>query len=119
MQDKQKVTLYLPPELHRQLKIRAAVDAEPMSEIAERAIGFYLHHQEIVDQIECSQGGTAPSGDVHRIYNCPACESSLVVRSGEMVQLQGQPGLILDDLDESLGLVPGKLPADKLVGARS
>ena len=31
MQDKQKVTLYLPPELHRELKIKAAVEAEPMS----------------------------------------------------------------------------------------
>ena len=36
--DKQKVTLYLPPELHHQLKLRAAVDHESMSVIAERAL---------------------------------------------------------------------------------
>lgn len=38
MQDKQKITLYLPPELHRQLRIRAAVEAEPMSLIVEKAL---------------------------------------------------------------------------------
>jgi len=50
MQAKQKVTLYLSPELHRRLKIRAAIDAEPMSELAERAIVFYLAHPELVDE---------------------------------------------------------------------
>jgi hypothetical protein len=40
MQNKQKVTLYIPPELHRKLKIKAAVESEPMSSIAERAIVF-------------------------------------------------------------------------------
>jgi hypothetical protein len=112
MQDKQKVTLYLPPELHRQLKIRAAVDAEPMSDIAERAIGFYLHHQEVVEEVEAARHGSA-----HRVYNCPACESALVVKSGEMVPLQNQPGLLLDDLGDSLDLPA--LPAEELVGARS
>ena len=34
MQTKQKVTLYLSPELHRRLKIRSAVDSEPMSDLA-------------------------------------------------------------------------------------
>ncbi len=56
MQDKHKVTLYLPPELHRQLKIRSAVDLEPMSAIAERALVFYLKHPEVVDEVEASQG---------------------------------------------------------------
>jgi hypothetical protein len=116
MQDKQKVTLYLPPELHRQLKIRAAVDAEPMSEIAERALGFYLHHQEMVEEIEAASHGSA-----HRVYNCPACESSLVVRSGEIVTLQNQPGILVDSLDGSLDLAPlasDPLASDQLVGAR-
>jgi plasmid stability protein len=48
MQDKQKVTLYLPPGLHRQLKIRAAVDTDSMSAMVERAIVFYLRHPELV-----------------------------------------------------------------------
>jgi hypothetical protein len=90
MQDKHKVTLYLPPELHRQLKVRSAVDLEPMSAIAERAIVFYLEHPDVIDDVEEAHG------QVHRIYSCPSCSSSLVVREGEMVPLQNQP-TVLDD----------------------
>lgn len=43
MQAKQKVTLYLSPELHKRLKVRRpAIDSELISELAERALGFYL-----------------------------------------------------------------------------
>lgn len=90
MQDKQKVTLYLPPELHRQLKIRAAVDAEPMSAIAERAIVFYLAHPEVVDEVEAAYGQT------HRVYACPDCASSVVLRDGDLVSLKGQPSILAD-----------------------
>lgn len=90
MQDKQKVTLYLPPELHRQLKIRAAVDAEPMSAIAERAIVFYLAHPEVVDEVEAAYGQT------HRVYSCPDCTSSVVLRDGDLVSLKGQPSVLVD-----------------------
>ncbi|OUC14225.1 MAG: hypothetical protein B0A82_13125 [Alkalinema sp. CACIAM 70d] len=88
MQDKQKVTLYLPSDLHRQLKIRAAVDAEPMSSLAEKAICFYLAHPEVVESVEAIQGQT------HRVYACPECQSSLVMREGEMVTLGQQPGAV-------------------------
>lgn len=91
MQDKHKVTLYLPPELHRQLKIRSAVELEPMSAIAERAIVFYLTHSNIVDEVEMSHGR------IHQIYNCPECESSLVLREGEMVPVGEQPGALVDE----------------------
>lgn len=98
MQAKQKVTLYLSPELHRRLKIRAAVDSEPMSELAERALVFYLKNSELIDEIESSYGRT------HRVYSCPSCDSSLVIRDGELVSLGNQPGLIehlnLEELDE-------------------
>ncbi len=43
-----KVTLYLPPELHRQLRICSAVEGEAMSSIAKRAIDFYLAHSDLV-----------------------------------------------------------------------
>ncbi len=92
MQDKHKVTLYIPPELHRQLKIRSAVDAEPMSALAERALSFYLDHSEVVESVEL-----AAQGSVHQIYTCPECRTQVVVRSGEMVALREQPGLLLDD----------------------
>lgn len=92
MQDKQKVTLYLPPGLHRQLKIRAAVDSDSMSAMVERAIVFYLHHPEVVDEVEASVGGT------HRVYSCPECSSSVVLKSGEMISLENQPGVLTEEL---------------------
>jgi hypothetical protein len=95
MEDKQKVTLYLPPQLHRQLKIRSAVDADSMSSIVEKAVEFYLNHADVVDGIELH-------GSTHQIYNCPECEHPVVLRDGEMVALGQQPGLLTDDLS-SLG----------------
>lgn len=88
MQAKQKVTLYLSPELHRKLKIRSAIDSEPMSELAERALDFYLANPELVEETEESYGRT------HRVYSCPTCESSVVLRDGELVSLGPQPGVI-------------------------
>lgn len=91
MQEKQKVTLYLSPELHRKLKIRAAIDSEPMSTIAEKAIVFYLTYPEIVDEVESAYGRT------HRVYTCPECNSSVVLREGEMVSLRNQPGVLTQE----------------------
>ncbi|HLO88715.1 MAG TPA: hypothetical protein VK203_27415 [Nostocaceae cyanobacterium] len=92
MQPKQKVTLYLSPELHRKLKIRSAVDSEPMSDLAERALNFYLTNSELVEEIEGSSYGRT-----HRVYSCPTCESSLVLRDGELLALGNQPGVIGQD----------------------
>jgi hypothetical protein len=90
MQDKQKVTLYLPPELHRELKIKAAVEAEPMSAIAERALAFYIQHSEVVEEFE------AVSGSVHQIYSCPECTSSVILRANELVTLKRQDSVLSD-----------------------
>lgn len=90
MQEKHKVTLYLPQELHRQLKIRSAVETEPMSAIAERAIDFYLSHPAVVDEVE------ATHGHVHQIYSCPTCTTSLVLRDNQVVVLGGQPDVFTD-----------------------
>ncbi|MBR8839788.1 MAG: hypothetical protein DSM106950_38760 [Stigonema ocellatum SAG 48.90 = DSM 106950] len=91
MQAKQKVTLYLSPDLHKRLKIRSAIDSEPMSELAERALGFYLANAELVEEAEANYGRT------HRVYSCPTCESSLVFRDGELITLGNQPGVIGQD----------------------
>ncbi|MBD1868584.1 hypothetical protein H6F88_29730 [Oculatella sp. FACHB-28] len=91
MQDKHKVTLYLPPELHRQLKIRSAVDAEPMSAIAERAIVFYLTHSDVVDEVEMSHG------QVYQVYDCPECSSSVVLQEGKMISLKEQPSILVEE----------------------
>ena len=93
MQTKQKVTLYLSPELHKKLKIRSVIDSEPMSDLAERALGFYLANSELVEEVEASAYGRT-----HRIYSCPNCESSLVVRDGELIAMSSQPGVIPEHL---------------------
>lgn len=80
-EDKQKVTLYLPPELHRQLKVKAAVDVGTMTDIAKRAIEFYLLNPEVVES------HSDLYGQAHRVYGCPECSSHLVLRDGEMVSL--------------------------------
>ncbi len=92
MQEKQKVTLYIPPELHRKLKIQAAVKAEPMSSIAERALAFMLEHPEVVEGVESSCGG------VHQIYQCPECSTATVLRAGELVALKPQASVLAEDV---------------------
>ncbi len=91
MQDKQKVTLYLPPELHRQLKIRAAVASEAMSALAEKALIFYLSHPEVVEHFGEGHGHT------HQVYGCPECLAAVVVRDSELVALGRQLEIIVDD----------------------
>lgn len=106
MQDKQKVTLYIPPELHRQLKIKAAVDSESMSTIAEKAIAFYMNHSPEVDEIESSYGRS------HRVYTCPECYSEVIIRDGEMVALNHQATVLISDEELPLEQVQ-KIQASK------
>ena len=91
MQDKHKVTLYIPQELHRQLKVRSAVELEPMSALAERAIVFYLEHPGVVEDQESTYG------QVHRLYGCPSCATSLVLRDGELASLHEQAAVAIED----------------------
>lgn len=81
MQDKQKVTFHLPEQLHQQLKIRSAIDGSSMSHLAERAIGFYLAHADIVE--------ASGVGHTHQTYNCPSCSQTVVVRDGELLAVGG------------------------------
>ncbi|MEY2857405.1 MAG: hypothetical protein RLZZ74_1717 [Cyanobacteriota bacterium] len=83
MQSKQKITLYIPPELHRQLKIKAAVDLESMSALVEQAIAFYMQFPEKVDEIRSSP-------QTHQIHICPDCDSPMVMRGGAMVSLSSR-----------------------------
>ncbi len=93
MQDKQKVTLYLPPATHRQLKIAAAVNVESMSEMVEKAVAFYLQHPEIVEE-----QADAQHGRTHRVYHCPECNSALAQRDGELVVVKGQASVLPDEV---------------------
>lgn len=98
MQEKQKVTLYIPPDLHRQLKIQAAVADAPMSTLAEKAIGFYLTHPEMIDQM-------SERGRTHQVHHCPACDTAVVMRDGELTKIAAQPA-VLPDIAEDLLLSP-------------
>ena len=95
--DKQKVTLYLSPGLHRQIKIRAAVDAESMSAVVERAISFYMDHPELVAEVE----GAASVGQSYRVYDCPECSAALVFRNEELQSLRDRAGAIARELSAS------------------
>lgn len=90
LDDKHKVTVYLPPELHRQLKVQAAVEEETMSMLVEQALAFYLAHPDVVEE---------RLGQAHRLYHCPACTTSLVLREGELSTLANPKDLILEDND--------------------
>ncbi len=78
MSAKQKVTLYIPDDLHRQFKIRSAVDGETMSSIAQRAIEFYLCNADVVEGV-----GEA-HGQAHRIHSCPKCSAQVALRENEL-----------------------------------
>lgn len=93
MQSKQKITLYIPPELHRKLKIKAAVDVESMSALVEKAISFYMQFPEQVDEIKSSV-----QGKTHQIHMCPDCDAPMVMRDGEMVSLTAGATVIEEDI---------------------
>lgn len=93
MQTKQKITLYIPPELHRKLKIKAAVDIESMSALVEKAIAFYMQFPDKVDEIRSSV-----HGQTHQIHMCPDCDSPIVMRDGEMVSLNSRAITVEDSI---------------------
>jgi hypothetical protein len=104
MEEKHKVTLYLTSDLHKQLKVKAAVESETMSTIAARALEVYIQHPELIEEAASARLGK------HQVYNCPACDHPAVIREGEMVSLGNQPGILADEL-----VVPRQ---DLLVGQR-
>ncbi|MEL6229680.1 MAG: hypothetical protein AAFR24_07190 [Cyanobacteria bacterium J06627_3] len=104
MQGKQKVTLYMPDDLHRQLKIRAAVDGAPMSALAERAIGFYLNHSDVVEGVQ---------GTAHLVYECPSCATSVVVRDGDLMEVKAHADLHTESLSEVPDVVPSAVRSDE------
>ncbi|BAZ44960.1 hypothetical protein NIES4102_19770 [Chondrocystis sp. NIES-4102] len=93
MQSKQKVTLYIPPELHRQLKIKAAVDVESMSALVEKAIAFYMEYPDKVAEIEASV-----EGKTHQVHFCPECSTAIVMRDGDLVSLGKQNSIINEEI---------------------
>lgn len=74
-----------------------------MSAIAERAIVFYLTHPDVVDEVEMIHG------QVHQVHNCPDCDSSLVLRDGELVSIGKQAAVLSDE----------ELPVNRVKGGSS
>jgi hypothetical protein len=94
MSDKQKVTLYLPPDVHRNLKIKAATGGESMSGLVEQAVVFYLNHSEVVEEIQEQK-----QGETYRLYECPQCESALIMEDGELTPItKAQPSVKTEEL---------------------
>lgn len=73
---KKKVTYYLSESLQNQLKVRATIERQAMSEVVEQALRFYLEHGDLVQR-----DGV---GHTHRLYACPACQSMLMFRHGNL-----------------------------------
>ncbi|AFY59578.1 hypothetical protein [Synechococcus sp. PCC 6312] len=105
MEDKQKATLYLSSDLHKQLKVTAAVQQENMSDLAERAISFYLCHPEVVAEVEAQEFGAT-----HRVYACPECATAVVMRGDQLVSLINQP-TVLDDAHLTVPALQNELVA--------
>ena len=95
MPDKQKVTLYISDDLHRQFKIRSAVDGETMSSMAQRALEFYLNNAELVDNTAGEVHGKA-----HQVHSCPDCSSAIALKDGELVLVREHAHQVLGDLDD-------------------
>lgn len=94
MPDKQKVTFYLSDELHRQFKIRAAVDGETMSSMAQRAIEFYMNNAELVESTGHIHGSD------HQIHNCPECNAAVTVRKEGIALITSHGSEVVDELAE-------------------
>jgi hypothetical protein len=87
MPAKQKVTLYLSDDLHRQFKIRSAIDGETMSSMAQRAMEFYLDHAKLVEGV--SVGGECEShGQAHLVHSCPQCAAAVTLRDGSLTLIR-------------------------------
>lgn len=97
MQSKQKVTLYIPPELHRKLKIKAALDTDSMSALVEKAITFYMQYPDKVDELDSSSHGST-----HQVHFCPECDEPLVIRQGELTSLNSGDALVADEMSLSV-----------------
>lgn len=106
MPAKQKITLYISDDLHKQFKIRSVIDGETMSSIAQRAIEFYLANPEAVDD-----SGTV-HGQTHRIHACPKCAAPVALRDDGLALIASSSEPSFEDLTK-LAQVP-ELNCDSL-----
>lgn len=63
-QDQQRVTLYLPVDLYHQLKMQSDIEQESMSDLAEKALMFYLSHSDTVEGVLKTYNTKNPSRNI-------------------------------------------------------
>jgi plasmid stability protein len=101
MHHKQKLTVYVPSNLHRQLKIKAAIEDESMSAMVAEALSFYLQHPEVIAATEAKS-----HGQNHQIHICSECDNPMVIKDNQLVSLKEQPGVLTnepaDQMEEQL-----------------
>lgn len=64
-----------------------------MSGLVEQAVVFYLNHSEVVEETQEQKYGQS-----YRLYECPHCESPLIMEDGELAPLKAQPSVKTEDL---------------------
>lgn len=62
-----------------------------MSGLVEKAIAFYLHHPEAVED-------SISYGSTYQVHNCPSCTTPLAIRDGNLVKLESHPTVIAEEL---------------------
>ncbi|MBF2097104.1 MAG: hypothetical protein IGQ88_01840 [Gloeomargaritaceae cyanobacterium C42_A2020_066] len=90
MSDKHKFTVYLTPELHRQLKIRSVVDGLTQSALTQRAIEFFLAHPEVVLEMEERKSD-------YRVHHCPECDAPVILSHGDLRSLKTKFAPVIDE----------------------
>ncbi len=99
MKDKTKVTLYLPPEMHHRLKVKAVLDKESMSDIVQRVVSLYLKYPEKMEEIEEGR-----HGKTYQVHSCPQCATSLVLKDGQLNPVESH-SILEDDLELEIPIV--------------
>ena len=109
MHTKQKLTVYISPKLHKQLKVRAAIETESMSNLVQQAVAFYLEHPEQVEEVKTAQGRS------HQVHICPECSAAMVQNRGEMVSLKHQPGVVTEEIALDVSKISSNQGEESLV----
>jgi len=99
MKEKTKVTLYINPEMHHQLKVKAVLEKESMSDIVQRVVSLYLQYPDKMEQIE-----DEIHGNTYQVHLCPVCATSLILKNGQLNSLENHP-MVEDDVDLEIPMI--------------
>ena len=109
MKDKRKVTLYLPSETHHQLKVKAALDEESMSDIVQRVISLYLKYPSRMEEIEEERHGRT-----YQVHTCPECSTSLTIKEGQIRSVENPTFIEEEDYELEVSRATKALAAENI-----